>query len=92
MDKIERMYTNLFNRLRNGIFAMDDRNEAFESQIAERVVRYSPKTLLNYPQKLADLVVDLGGVVGLNHDLERAREWIDFELSCKRERKAQWNV
>lgn len=61
--RVNKMANNLFWKLRDTIFAMDKRGEAFPTPIAHRVLTYAPATLFNYPSVLAEITCNLHEVV-----------------------------
>lgn len=71
LGRARKMKNTLFWRLRDGMFAMDRRGEAFPSQIGERVWKYAPKGLKEwYPAMLAHLVRELGEVLGYEFEMD----------------------
>lgn len=73
--RAKEMQSNLFNKLRDSMFAMDARGEGFPCYIADRVIKYAPSTLkIHYPNFLVHLVIDLGQVLDYEFDKEECRD------------------
>lgn len=62
-QQVNRMMENLYWRLRDRVFMMDNRGEGFPWPIAEMVVKNAPKSLLRRPSNLAEVTHMLMGVI-----------------------------